>query len=296
MDNPIYLTEYPNMNTKFPYSLKFELVDTVVPHRHDFLELILVLEGEGVQIVNGNKHRLTSGSFIFLLPYQFHEIQITSEQQLILFICNFDLELLLQFDDDEQGLASMVFESGEELPPFVQLDNDQLKQMNSIFNQMMLDYVSSESMKNSYLKAKLMEALILFHRYRLKQHKPSPAEAEAQKRRGDLWKVIRYVHLNYREDLSLEHLAQVFHYNVSHLSDLFKKRFGQNFTSFLQSLRIRHACGLLLSTNLSVLDIAYEVGFGSFQTFSRAFRKIKGFSPTVYRATMKPGSATSAGE
>ncbi|MCQ6557154.1 AraC family ligand binding domain-containing protein [Paenibacillus mendelii] len=119
--NPIYLTDYPNMNTAFPYSIKIEVVESVVPHRHDFLEFILVLEGHGVEIINGIKHQMKPGTLIFLLPYQFHEIQSDPGASLHLYICNFDLELLLHSNEGEWGVASIVLEDSAGLPPFVQL-------------------------------------------------------------------------------------------------------------------------------------------------------------------------------
>jgi len=283
-DSPIYLTEYPNMDTAFPFAIKIETVNTVVPHRHDFLEFILVLEGSGVEIINGIEHRMEPGTLIFLLPYQFHAIRCSPDTNMRLYICNFDLELLLHFQDGEYGLASIVLEDSEVLPPFVQLNAEQMQAVTSIFDEMMEEYAGNARMRNIFIKAKLLEALVKFDRLRYARHAGALQErGDSNANRANFWQVIHYLHLHYREDLSLEQLARVFHYNVSHLSELFKRRFGQNFTHFLQSLRIRHACGLLLSTDLPVSAVAYEAGFGSFQTFSRAFLKMKGISPSAYR-------------
>ncbi|MNI52474.1 Arabinose operon regulatory protein [compost metagenome] len=78
-------------------------------------------------------------------------------------------------------------------------------------------------------------------------------------------------------------LAVHFHFSMSHLSELFKKYVGQNFVFFLHELRIRHALGLLKSTQMSVSEIAYDVGFGSYKTFSRVFRQMKQMTPMEFR-------------
>ncbi|MFD0715682.1 AraC family transcriptional regulator [Paenibacillus sp. GCM10027626] len=291
-DNPIYLTDYPNMDTAFPYSIKIETVTNVIPHRHDFLEFILVLEGSGEQIINGIRHRMEPGTLIFLLPYQFHAIQCEPGTRMLLYICNFDLELLFHSREGEWGLASIVLDDSEGLPPFVQLNEPEMTLVAGLFDSMMEEYAGSERMRNIFIKAKLLEALVLFDRCRFKRHAEHGSASAANKhnaRPENVWQVIQYLHLHYREDITLEHLAQKFHYNISHLSETFKQRFGQNFIHFLHGLRIRHACGLLTSTDLSVSHIAYEVGFGSFQTFSRAFQKMKGVSPTAYRKLMQRG-------
>ncbi|MFC0394281.1 helix-turn-helix domain-containing protein [Paenibacillus mendelii] len=158
--------------------------------------------------------------------------------------------------------------------------------MSGIFDEMMLEYDGDERMRSIMIKAKLHEALVHFDRLRYSQHSDGLRVSSGigfDSGQAFFWQVIHYVHLHYREDISLEHLAKKFHYNVSHLSEQFKIRIGQNYVHFVQGLRIRHACGLLSSTKLSISSIAYEVGFGSFQTFSRTFLKVKGMTPTAYR-------------
>lgn len=284
--DPIYLTDYPNMNTSFPYSLKIEKVESIVPHRHDFLEFILVLEGHGIETINGLQHPMEPGTLIFLLPYQFHSIRSAPESCLRLYICNFDLELLFDSKEGDQGLAAIVLEDSAGFPPYVQLHEQEMKRVGGIFDDMMREAVGDERMRSIMIKSKLLEALVLFERLRFGQHgavRDTADEGGREPGKTSFWQILRYVHRHYREELTLEHLAQQFHYNASHLSECFKMRIGQNFVSFLHGLRIRHACGLLSSTELPVSSIAYEVGFGSFQTFSRSFLKWKGMSPTAYR-------------
>ncbi|WP_397356810.1 helix-turn-helix domain-containing protein [Paenibacillus sp. N3.4] len=58
---------------------------------------------------------------------------------------------------------------------------------------------------------------------------------------------------------------------------------GDNFHSFLEKIRISHACSLLISSNETVTSICFEVGFTSFSTFSRVFQARFLMSPTSYR-------------
>jgi len=88
---------------------------------------------------------------------------------------------------------------------------------------------------------------------------------------------------HYHEEITLSSVAGHFHISPSHLSELFKKHLGENFVHFLHELRVRHACRLLLSTDMTVSDIALEAGFGSYNTFSRVFRESQGVTPTEYR-------------
>ena len=59
-----------------------------------------------------------------------------------------------------------------------------------------------------------------------------------------------------------------------------------NFNTFLNTYRINDACEILADTSkkdLTILEIAYDLGFTSIATFNRAFKKLKNQTPTAYR-------------
>lgn len=98
-----------------------------------------------------------------------------------------------------------------------------------------------------------------------------------------IWKVLAYIHAHYREPLALGDIARIYGLSVPYLSSKIKQRAGVTFTRLLHDIRIRHACSLILSTDMSHLDVALEVGFNSFKTFSRLFRERMGMTPSEYR-------------
>ena len=58
---------------------------------------------------------------------------------------------------------------------------------------------------------------------------------------------------------------------------------GFGFKEYLVNVRIKNACRLLLETNHSITDIAFECGFNDSNYFGDAFRRIKGIAPNKYR-------------
>jgi AraC-like DNA-binding protein len=296
--HPDYLFEYPNMDSSFPFFMKRKQLLFTPPHRHDFLELSLVLEGQGRETINGFEHEMKPGTMILLLPYQVHEIHASPSKPLLLYTLNFDLKLLLDTEDhDETGMRTLLFEDNDTLPSFIQLDAAAMPEMKRIFDTMRLEYEREALWTNMLVKNKLLEALYYFDRYRkqaealalaLANHVPVPSgkrRPSQQPRRRSVWPVVQHIHQHYRDPLNLSQIASQFQFNPTHLSELFKAQLGQNFVHFIQELRVRHAAALLRSTELTMVDIAFEAGFGSLPSFLRAFKSRKGITPSLYRAS-----------
>ena len=81
----------------------------------------------------------------------------------------------------------------------------------------------------------------------------------------------------------LEDMSDKFHISRSYLSKKFKAVTGFGFKEYIVNVRIKNACRLLLETNKSITDIAFECGFNDSNYFGDSFRKIKGISPRKYR-------------
>lgn len=98
-------------------------------------------------------------------------------------------------------------------------------------------------------------------------------------------KIINYIETNYmKQDLSLTMVASEFHFSEGYLSYFFKEQTGQNFTDFVEQVRMNEACLLLKNTKSNIDEIAEKVGYNSVQSFRRAFKRIKGVSPSAIRS------------
>ncbi len=94
---------------------------------------------------------------------------------------------------------------------------------------------------------------------------------------------VAYVEDRYSEELSLPEIAGRFGLNPSYFSRVFALRTGMPLFSYVNGLRIRKSCALLKKSGLSVLEIAYAVGYNNLSHFNRYFRRIMGESPREYR-------------
>ncbi len=83
-------------------------------------------------------------------------------------------------------------------------------------------------------------------------------------------------------DVSLESVSNAVNLSPRHFSKVFKDVTGTTFIDYLTALRITRAKELMTTTDKSVKEICYEVGYGDPNYFSRLFRKQTGMSPTEF--------------
>ncbi len=87
----------------------------------------------------------------------------------------------------------------------------------------------------------------------------------------------------YADKISVEDIAGMLHISSKHLYRVFIRDFNTSPQQYLINTRINNGEALLKTTNLTVGEIAYSIGFNSPFHFSQMFKKYKGLSPTDYR-------------
>ncbi|MEX2462068.1 MAG: response regulator [Paenibacillaceae bacterium] len=93
----------------------------------------------------------------------------------------------------------------------------------------------------------------------------------------------KYIEAHYPEDISLDTLAQKYHFNSSYFSNLFKTYAGTGLSEFVIKVRVQKALELLLNTNCKMSEIAMKVGYKDAGYFIRVFKRELGMSPNKYR-------------
>lgn len=96
-------------------------------------------------------------------------------------------------------------------------------------------------------------------------------------------KSIHFMHRHKDRPLTLAQLAAQAALSIPHFSRLFKLKTGSSPVDFFNRLRIQQACQQLITTNQSVKEVAFSLGYSDPYYFSRSFKKVMGVSPGQYR-------------
>lgn len=297
MDNTFYL-EYQGDIDDIPRfretQERFGIYQTNVTrtnlHYHDYAEISYFTGGSGFETINGVRHQLRQGTVSFLLPNHMHSISSAPGQQVSKYCCMFDVQLLFGHQEDRK-FSSLLDSIGTDFPSFLDFEGSDKERMKQIFEFLLEIFSESETPFYRHLvRTKLTEAILIYIRCASRQQsRPNSliANKESAARTELFWPVLRYVHLHYRKPLSLEELAERFELSVSYIGVSFKKYTGHTFVKYIHHLRIETADNMLQHTNISVTDIALEVGFESFRTFARVFRERKGITANQFRSLSK---------
>ena len=122
---------------------------------------------------------------------------------------------------------------------------------------------------------------ILLSRFLFDQPKDQPEQH--QKDYFRIEETIKYIKENSDQKITVKQLAEMASFTPDHYSRIFKKIMAVSPIEYIQRLRIQRAKLLLLTTDKSIEQIAYEIGFDSASYFLRVFKKYMDTTPKSYR-------------
>lgn len=100
-------------------------------------------------------------------------------------------------------------------------------------------------------------------------------------------RAVQYIHQNLETDIHIADIARYVNLNPSYLEVIFKRQTGVTITWYINKQRIAKAITFLTSTDTSVTEIGYLVGYNNRQHFNRVFRQMVQMAPGEYRVRMK---------
>lgn len=235
-------------------------------HWHNYIELELITNGFGYQILNGQHIELSRGCLSLLRPADFHQVEPGE-----------NLKLLNMSIDDTLIPEDMISQITAGQTLFFNLDEQEMRILEQLFL-LSLNESSSVSPNRQYLKHLLMCILL-----RVISLMPNLSSEPAPNIQRPIQNSLQYLRVHFRENPQLCDAAKIAHYNSSYFSSAFHKETGMTYSEYLNMLKINYAKELLLSTDLKINDLYYKCGFKSHSNFLRLFHEQTGLTPTQFR-------------
>lgn len=96
-------------------------------------------------------------------------------------------------------------------------------------------------------------------------------------------KVIDYIERNLEKEINLDNISKNIGYSKFYLNRIFTEHTGITIYKYLQNRRLTVAAEKLVKTDRPIIQIAYEAGYHTQQSFSFAFKQVYLYPPKVYR-------------
>jgi AraC-like DNA-binding protein len=133
----------------------------------------------------------------------------------------------------------------------------------------------------------LLDTLAHSLEYRLFENKHEFEEVVKNPEKDRLNRIYKIIEQNFQYEIDLETIAKEVGMSKSAFCQFFKKRTLKSFTEFVNELRIANAQRLLITTDLSIKEIAYQSGFNNLSLFNRVFKQETQLTPKEYQKQFK---------
>lgn len=245
-------------------------------HHHDFYEVYLFLNGEVEYWVEGHIFRLQPGDLLLINPSELHRPLIQSSvslyERIVLWIDKNYLESL------SEGEVSLTRCFDNTIPTHTNLLHPTSVQRSDItarMGELVRESYSEEYGSSLCASGIFLQLIVELNRMALR----SDIRSEEHENPSLLVsRVLAFICEHYREDLSLEGLAQQFYVSKYHLSHEFTRAAGVGVYRYIMLKRLSIAKQMLME-GLSPGEVYSSCGFRDYTNFYRAFKAEYGVSP-----------------
>ena len=108
-------------------------------------------------------------------------------------------------------------------------------------------------------------------------------KANMPEKRDVVEEAKEYIKKNFSKEISLNDISEQFFINPYYFSQLFKKKTGETYQSYLTGLRVSRARKLLEETDLKIYEVCAMVGYSDTNHFNKVFERRVGVKPGEYK-------------
>ncbi|MFC6650435.1 helix-turn-helix domain-containing protein [Paenibacillus rhizoplanae] len=250
-------------------------------HWHQCCEIMFVHRGQGSIVVNQQMYDIRPGMLFFFQPYQLHRISsdVSPDRPFIRTIFYLDpltAEQLLQGFAKRKAVFTALWQGNN---PYCGFDlGDHLETMEWIYgnyNQCRSKSAGEDAEDITMLLLQLLSCLGTGERSLIHTGERRNLRYSEQ--------IMNWIEAHYQEEVTLDQLAAETHLSKSYVSRIFHQETGGRLVDYLTARRLKQACRLLETTDLTVERIGRTVGFPNSSYFNQLFKRVLGLSPLQYR-------------
>lgn len=245
-------------------------------HAHEDFELIYLLSGSvcvnvedeeftlrprDMLVVNPDKrHSYRGDSDVFLAKFTISHTRLQEllEQEVILFWCNSVID-----------------------------KNEAYEKLREIITQIFNQYNANDARGHIYLKSLYYQLLHVLTSNFLLTSNDIRFQAERNRQDDRMQEIMRYLRANFRQNISLQDLADKMYLSTTYLSKYIKKSCGATYMELINSVRLDRSMEELVYTDAAVMKVAMDCGFASVAAYNKVFKDKYDCTPSEFRRRIR---------
>ncbi|WP_264537429.1 AraC family transcriptional regulator [Flavobacterium sp. N1736] len=272
-----------NTNLYLPYEIIFKNIEEPLHTEvgNNFFELIYIISGTGVQIINENRLSYQPGHLFLITPDDSHSLEINSPTQIFLlrftdiYIKNspltsgslYKLEYILQHAHHQPGCILKRITDKNLVHPVIEAIKHEYQ---------------NPTLYNTELIQLLINTLIVIIARNISEYLPENINKQSD---GKAHNILEYIqtHIYEPEKLSITIMSEKFGISETYLGRYFKKQANETLQDYISKYRIKLVENRLLYSDLRIGEIANELGFNDESHLNKIFKKHRGTTPSAFR-------------
>ncbi|WP_422080393.1 AraC family transcriptional regulator [Ulvibacterium sp.] len=258
-------------------------------HFHKELELIYFIKSTGTRYVGNSIGNFAPGELYLIgsnVPHLFRNNReyysdTTEDEAVNLVVIKFESEFLgkVFLDLAETQKLHTLFQKAERGLKFS-------KAVTHLAHNYILGMVGDEGLSRIVGLLKILDILSVSESY-VTLCSEVIVNNYNQNEKDRMARIISFLTENFDRKIELDQVASIAYMTPNAFCRYFKKRTKKSFTQYLNEIRLRHACKLLIEGELQISTICYQSGFNTITNFNRQFKTLMGVTPSNYMERYK---------
>ena len=264
----------------------FDLTET--EHFHDFIELVFIIQGFGVQVLEDQEYPVSAGDIFVLQGNQRHYFKDASQIEIVNVMYDGlkNPEMIPENIKQLEGYKALFelepyYRANHHFKNMLRLNREELAKVEVSINTMFHELQKREIGFEVILNNRLQELIVILSRH---YSQIEATEAQSLLRIG---KVIEHLENNPEVKIYVENLADMANMSKRNFMRIFKRAVGLSPLSYLMEVRLQKARKLLREKDLSINEIADICGFTDSNYFIKCFKQSYRVTPLKFRLRFK---------
>lgn len=273
--------------TQFPFYIGYgNHPEDLSVHRHkDFDEMVIVLNGSAIHVVDNEEHLISRGD-VFIISEDTSHGYINPKD---FYICNIMYDRDFMISSKLDIAKSAGYHALFVLEPYLSKEhsfNSRLKLINEDFEkikQLIGDMIDEFCVYKPCRDTILFSGFLYLCAFLSRHYTFNPSSQFEDNGVINLANAVSYIENHFSEELSVTKLAEMCNYSARHFIRLFSDTYKTTPLEYIINTRINYAKRCLKEGSYSVSKIAAECGFSDSNYFCRAFKRKTGLTPSQYK-------------